>query len=253
MAGAAVAGSVCDPVAGTFNNETAETDTNHLGESCGLWAKPIATLSSHKCTLTMNFVHPFHTAEEAWMRGAEVRGYDCHLTQVENELGAGILKFTNIGTTPSPCAAIAAQVDQLVAQAGQTQASIDGGLEFHRNVKETELCAGSTAAFNASDPDVGALRQSACQLKSLQQSVETVFLQMASCEVSTRLMYSYQKFLVAPDNKETIDQEVMAIVNGQQGNHNDCTVASIQPKYISYYQGRYMARLNQVWNDTVCK
>ncbi|MDR3608435.1 MAG: hypothetical protein P4M08_13785 [Oligoflexia bacterium] len=251
--GTTVPGNVCDPVAGIFNNNTAETTTNHLGQSCGEWAHPEAHLSGHTCYLSMNYAHPYHTAEEAWMRGAQVRGIECHLQQVTTELGNQALKLTNVGNTPSPCAAVFTQITQLQLSAAQQDAALKASLVSQPNVKETELCTGvQGASSDSNNPDVGALRQSACQLKATQQSLEANFTQMAACEVTTRLMYSYQSFLTSPDNGQTIDQAVMSIINGQQGNHTMCSVGYIQPKYNQYFQQRYFARMNAIWNDSVC-
>jgi hypothetical protein len=253
--GTTVPGTVCDPVPGIFNKNTAETTTNHLGQSCGQWAQISTRTTKGRCNVSVSFDHPAHTMEESLMRGAEVRGMDCHLAQVVNEIGNQSLKLTNVGTTPSPCAAIYAQITALQSSAAQQEAALKAALVNQPNVKETELCTSKAVSSDPNNPDVGPLRQSACQLKSLQQSMEATFVQMAACEVSTRLMYSYQSFLVAPIDGKTIDQEVTKMMNqGQQGSADQCNPENIlNTYYIPYYWSQYNARMKAVWNTSVCQ
>jgi hypothetical protein len=241
---------MCFPSPNIYNNNKAETATDHHGLSCGQWSQVTASRHGKKCDINLNETHPYHTLEETYLRGAEAQGMACHLTQVVNEMNAGILKLSNVGTTPSPCAAIFKQITDLQSSAAQQEATLQASLANQPNVKETELCTNTTTSTDPNNPDVGPLRQSACQLKSIQQSLEATFVQMAACEVTNRLMHSYQQFLYfQPDGEDGETFNTLTLQEIKSASGGSCNSSYAESEYQSRFMQEYNKRVSNVWGN----
>lgn len=187
---------VCNPVPNPyFNSSKAELETNHLGESCGEPFHFKVNASSSGVVAKMYTSGKYGTREGAYLRGSWVQALTCYWQQVKTEISSS----RKLKINPA-CSAIGDAMAELSAGSADIASTMNKQLGSSKSLSEIWKCeATELEKGSPGDPDVGKLRQKAQQLCAARASFETLFTQLAMCEVTTRAGKAYRRLASSPD------------------------------------------------------
>lgn len=157
------------------------------------------------------------TLEDGYLRGGLIQATLCNHAAVAREIETkAALTVSDIDGKPSPCLALARDVSQLSAGMRKTLEGLKKRLDREQagliNLADIVNCeknwdeAGS--ARPGGRPDAGPLRQSAQQLCAARAGIETMFTQLAACEIFARAQIGYQSRM----GKSARQQEIFEMI-----------------------------------------
>ena len=143
-------------------------------------------------------------------RGGLLQSTTCFFSQVKQEVQAQKqLTVSDMGSGPSPCAALSESLSKLNTQMKQGLDSLKGQLQGQANLADLMNCkntwdSGTPASTEGGALDQGPLRQSAQQLCSARSAIESTFTQLAACEIFARAQYSYLQNIAGTTQQSAI-------------------------------------------------
>ena len=186
-----------------------------------------------------------------------VDALNCSWAQIKSDLQANKLSLSQVNGTPSVCAQAAQKYTQ---QSTTWNDSFKQSLMTQANINDVNNCnqAGGGTSTDALNPDVGRLRQSACQLQNARADLETNFSYLAFCEVLVRSENSYDTFLTQNTSSSagTFYDKIRTIINNAQvkGSSGDCNSDHIYSVYWNqYYLPNLQKQTAAIWNSNVCQ
>lgn len=253
-------------VPGTFGGN--ELATNHKGRSCGDWPYFNSRLSGRTCSITPDYTRTSHFIEDSYNRGGWIQAMNCYHNQVKAEVARGKLRLTTVRNAEGaevngPCAAMAQQFDwaKREADASVSSAAVakanEQSLTGEANIADVEMCTGAERSkVEDENPDVGRLRQSACQLVAARQNLEAMWMQLAACEVFSRAQRSYERFMGGPSpTGDDVTAAARRAIHGIRSknrsmcSHNRVLEQWYKPNYFS----RFHAKADAIWNAEACR
>lgn len=259
--GRKVSKEICNMFPGTFNRQTAEgvngNDSNHVGTACGNWAAFEARLDGSSCKVTPDHRGSNYRKEDSFTRGAWIQALNCHFEQVKNEIARGKLTLTGPAGVEGPCAEMAREFEerrkQMEAAGGVLQTRLTG----QKNIQDIENCTETAASSLSENPDVGKLRQSACQLVTARTYVEVMATYLSVCEVYARAERSYQTFLAGIGDQKVLHDAVVATMNGCTASRRGAAGCTAQVISGECYEPRFLEFFRQsaarVWTEEACR
>lgn len=183
----------CDLMPGPYNGGKPELDTNHRGESCGHPAVFEVRVSTGGVKTLMYMSGAAGTMEAAYLRGIWVQALTCHAEQVKREIE--LRKELNVS---SSCRSMAGAFHKLGVGAEASVNKLHSSLHHQSNIADIWKCDALAGDSEELNPDVGRHRQSAQQLCAARKSMETLFTQIAMCEVFARAGKAYRGAVKEP-------------------------------------------------------
>ncbi len=259
-------GTVCNmlehpAIPKTFNG-VREFETNHLGRFCGQFTYFKTRLSGRTCSVTPIEDGVYHERERSFNRGAYVHALNCKHKRVNGDIEKGALRTTALisnvqsgALVPGPCAKLA---EDYMNKNKESGAYFTSQMGTRINIKDIENCTGTeTTKVDELNPDVGARRQSACQLASLRANLESMWANLAACEVFYQAQLSHEQFMGLTNSQTQIDNSIRSIINARRfgsKNARDCNNGPIfKNTYLPVYTEQFVGRANQVWNEETCQ
>lgn len=240
--------TICNLNSGQFT-PTAELTTNQVGESCG---NPVNITINYSVTMcpppasscacsdprpvpvvinkAYNASDPLNSPgllEDGYMRGAIVQATTCFYKQVTNEITGPTHSLTvnNIDGSPSPCQSILDQYASLSSGLTNSIANLQTQLTGQANFADIVNCQTNwNATVSNQAQDVGPLRQSAQQLCSARTAIESMFVQLAACEIFARAQAGYVDMISSPASQTNILNMLQTQVATPCG--NQCTAGA---------------------------
>jgi hypothetical protein len=152
--------------------------------------------------------------EAGYLHGALVQASDFYYQEVLKEIKTQKqITVSDLGGQPSPCATLAGDLKGMSLQLGENMTNLKNELGSQANLADIANCRKGWESVDkaASAPDLGPLRQSAQLLCAARAGIETMFTQLAACEVFARAQYSYRSNLGSIDKQ----RELINAIQGQ--------------------------------------
>lgn len=264
--GKVVAREVCNPYPGTFNGGVAEgiegVDVNHQGNACGEWSKLETRLEIKSpevaiCRVTPDHSGNYYKREDGLTRGNWVHAINCHWEQVKNEIARNQLKLTSVGGVDGPCSVMSKDFEGKRVTADAQAKAFQKELGERKNIVDIDNCNDEVSSKMVESPDVGRLRQSACQLAAGRAVLEGMFTYLAVCEVISRAERSYQEFLASVGDKKifygAVKEQMSTCMGKQRGDKSCNPTAVFQECYYPQLMSFLKARADKIWNAGVCQ
>jgi hypothetical protein len=213
--------TVCNLVQGPFNQKGSEADVDRSGKSCGNFVNIEVNLNYSRCPAPLDgcacskpdprlVVHKEYdpdpakakgTREDSYVRGALLQATTCFYSQVTNELkNKHQLTISDFApNTPSYCAALMQDYQGKVQSLGDQMSGLKNMLQGQANIADIVNCTNTwDSASGKGAPDAGPLRQSAQQLCVARNAIESMFTQLAACEIFARSQFAYLNQIGSP-------------------------------------------------------
>lgn len=185
---------VCNLTPGPFNGVKSETETNHRGESCGKPSLFDVDVSSGGVNTTMFLSSQHGTLESAYFRGIWIQALTCFSEQVKREI-----EMSHKLKISASCQGMARKMEELGTSSESVARHLRDQLKGQNNISDIWKCEASQVTRSGAGFDVGGHRQSAQQLCTARAGIETLFTQIALCEIFTRAGRSFRNAIHDPD------------------------------------------------------
>ncbi len=193
----------CNLIPGPLNNNRTEITTSRAGRSCGVPLKII--ISDRGRRIRFDASAPgAETLETGYLRGS----YGAALSCFHSGLAAEITRDRKINVSDS-CKAMAQELQGLDSKTDSLFATVRSGLAGQNNIADIVNCVsngqGTTATTGPArgqSRDLGPLRQSAQHLCAARLQLESMFTQLAVCEVFARAGQAYQNVIALPASRK---------------------------------------------------
>jgi hypothetical protein len=193
----------CNLVPGPLNNNRSEVATNRASKSCGVPLKVVVHDRGRKIRFDAS-APGAETLESGYLRGSYGAALSCFHTGIASE----IEKDKKINVSPA-CQAMAQEIVGLSRRTDDLFGTIKGGLAGQANLADIANCInngrmpGPKASLRPDqEKDVGPLRQSAQHLCAARLQLESMFSQLAVCEVFSRAGLAYQSVVALPSSRK---------------------------------------------------
>jgi hypothetical protein len=185
---------VCDLIPTEFNQNKAEIDKNHLGESCGLPSR--FEISTHKggFDAVMKIGGDNGVREFSYLWGLKAQSRVCYWKQVTNE----IRQNGKVKVSPY-CDAQASALVKAMSDSNDVVSSLKKQLGQSANIQEIWKCDPKTFGTANQSVDISAPMQAAQLLCSARTAMEGAFVEFAMCEIEQRADHAFRHFAANPD------------------------------------------------------
>jgi hypothetical protein len=221
-----------------------EVSSNHLGQSCGDWSAVRTTyrVQKKKFSVRVDSTSTIHSdgdrgdRERAYTAGVYVQAVDCVLKKINNEIRSGTL---NIRACQSMGASTGEKVSDLVTSFNSFASHVKGA-----NAREVlNKCDGETQKGNEFTDGQGkgeALDQVNCRLVAQRAATETLFQEVAVCELMMLSKAAFDEFrldvLDPGDMRGRIDSWAKACQGC--GSDNGCQNTCYQNHYTQFFKSK---------------
>jgi hypothetical protein len=230
--------------------------TTPVQTSCGAPTSFQAHTSGHTCQITPQ-LSSGPSQEDAYTKGLIINSLNCSWAQIKSDLQANKLSISGVNGQVGVCGQLAKKYSK---QSSTWNDSFKQTMSSQANINDINNCnqQGGGTSTDPLNPDVGRLRQSACQLQTARTDLESNFEYLAFCEVMTRSENSYETFLTQNSNGSggTFYDKVRNVINQAkiQGSSSDCNSNHIYNIYWNqYYLPNLEKQANAIWNSSVCQ
>jgi hypothetical protein len=196
--------TICNLVPGPFNTSAEEKSgkRNRFGAACGNPVQVQCKRDGSDVDCKINKIwNPSPSAsqgtlEDGYGRGGAIAATSCYYQQVINEVrDQRRITVTDQGGSPSPCSRLAQSIEGMSNDLTADINALKSQLTDKKNIADIANCEKSWDTNT--DPrvrsDAGHLRQSAQQLCAQRLAIESMFAQLATCEIFARSNYSFRK------------------------------------------------------------